>query len=283
MKPAYFENLNIHKLKVYPESIVITAFNNIATILEDEYNYPQGGCQQRAHMGSLLLDKKHNIEHAKIWLFAAGTLTASNTSMLEIKDKNRFTPGNKIQWGYHVAPVVNIKKNNKTILHVIDPALNKNKPITIDAWLRAITNSASGSFTYTSSNTYFFNCYPGNNGTLSTIFDGTFYEYDKENQQNLVLEKGIAICSTAMYIFRNHIQPIQTASKNKKKIGDLKAIFGNATAIDCVVAQNASANTPNTVARYVITHHAAILNEAKTFFNERLVHWVNFTNHLLKK
>ena len=122
MKPAYFENFNVNKLKAYAESTVTAAFNNIATILQDEYNYPQGGCQQRAHMSSLLLDKKHTIEHAKIWLFAAGTLTASNKTMLEIKDKNRFTPGNKIQWGYHVAPVVKIKKNNKTTLHIIDPA-----------------------------------------------------------------------------------------------------------------------------------------------------------------
>jgi hypothetical protein len=283
MKPAYFENLNIHELKAYAESTVITAFNNVAVTLEEEYNYPQGGCQQRAHMSSLLLDKEHKIEHAKIWLFAAGTLTASNNTMLEIKDINEFTPGNIIQWGYHVAPVVKIKKNNKIMLYVIDPALDKNKPITVDAWFGAITNSGSGSFTYTTSETYFFNCYFMNEGGLSTVFDGTFYGYDKEDQQNLVLEKGIAICSTAMYIFRNHIQDSQAAKKNKKSLDDLKDIFGNATAIDYVIAQNASANTPNTVARYVITHYPAILNEAKTFFNERLVHWVNLTNQLLKK
>ncbi|MFT4155283.1 protein-glutamine glutaminase family protein [Parafilimonas sp.] len=282
MMPTYFENFNAGKLKSYSEKTILAAFSDIAALLQAEYNFPQGGCQQRAHISSLILDKKFKIQHAKIWLFAAATTAPGNTTMLEIKDKNRFALGNKIQWGYHVAPVVKIKKNNAAGLYVIDPALNKSMPIKIEKWFNAIANSKTGSFTYTAPTTYFFNCFKMDDGSLSSIFNGSFYDYDKSHRQNLELEKGIAVCSTAMHIFDNHIKKL-SATASRKKLEDLKAIFGNATAIDCVVAQNASANTPNTTGRYVLNHYAEILNGAKAFFNEKLTYWTKYTSRLFKE
>ncbi len=97
------------------------------------------------------------------------------------------------------------------------------------------------------------------------------------------MEKGLAINDMVMKIYHKYIQPLMMDDNtaNAAKLEDLKAVFGNSTALDLLFSQNISAYTDNTTHRYVITHYSDIIKEAKEIFNERLFFWTNFVNTLL--
>ncbi len=112
MQPTYFPNADITLLKVYDMPVIERAFSSIANDWEIEFNFPQGGCQQRAQIMSMILQKKFNIEHCKIWLFSPAALYLSDTRTFYTEDKNRLSPDNKVEWNYHVAPVVQVQSGN---------------------------------------------------------------------------------------------------------------------------------------------------------------------------
>lgn len=135
-----------------------------------EFGYPQGDCQQRAEMMHHLLSNL-KIEHAKIWLFAPIDLEKGKTTQLEIKDKNGFAKDSIILWNYHVAPcVLVLGKNNKIDTFVIDPALNRNKLMKLNEWLKAMKNSEVSKYTFLESKYYFFNTQDNGNSTVTNVF-----------------------------------------------------------------------------------------------------------------
>jgi hypothetical protein len=97
------------------------------------------------------------------------------------------------------------------------------------------------------------------------------------------MEKGLAVNDMVMSIFHKHIQPLmaQNPAGNNTRLNDLKDIFGNSTVLDLLFSQNMSGYTENTSHRYIITHYAEIMMEAKMIFSSRLIFWTKFTNTLL--
>ena len=159
MEPTYFPNAELSYLKVYDVVTVQHAFEHIAHNSQIEFNFPQGGCQQRAHIMSLLLAKKFNIEHCKVWLFPPVALYVGDTRTLYIDDKNKLTPNNKIEWNYHVAPVVQVRNNGSVDTMVFDPSINYAEPIFLDKWFDAIGNSHVSKYSFLLPDKYFFYCY----------------------------------------------------------------------------------------------------------------------------
>ncbi len=274
---------DISNLKQYDYSIVKKAFDEISNLFQIEFNFPQGGCQQRSHLMSMMLSKKFSIDHCKIWLFAPAALFENNTTALFVEDLNKLAPDNIVYWNFHTAPLVKINSNGKTELLVVDPSVNKTEPLNIDNWLKSIGNSVVGKYTFLSPEKYFFNCKYNEYYQLTNVFDGTFFEFVNPAKDNLILEKGLAVNDMAVFINNKYIQPLMNTmeSKNETRIMDLKEIFGNATALDLIFAQNLSGYTDNTSYRYVHNHFGDIMKEAKQLFHDRLLHWTQFTNELL--
>jgi hypothetical protein len=270
--------------KKYDYSFIKKAFDEISNSSQIEFNFPQGGCQQRSHVMSMILSKKFNIEHSKIWLFSPAALYHNDTTTLFIEDKNKISPENIIRWNYHTAPIVKVtNKSGMEQRFVIDPSLNRKEPLLLENWLKNIGNSQYCKYTFLLPEKYFFNCKYDDNSQLTNIFDGSFFEFVNPAKDNLVLEKGLAVADMAIIIYEKYIKPLMNSMLpgNETTLFDLKEIFGNATALDLLFSQNISGNTDNTSYRYVLTHYEAIMKEAKQLFHERLLHWTKFTNELI--
>jgi len=277
MNPSYFENANINVLKAYDYSRVKEAFDYITNKSDIQFDFPQGGCQQRAHIMSVILSKMFSIEHCKVWLFSPAALNLFDNRTLSISDPNGLTDNNSIEWNFHVVPVI----RTGTELMVTDPSLQKLQAVTLNEWFLNINNSNISKYTFVLPDKYFFNCSYIDN-SLTNVFDGSFFDFDELVKDDLTMEKGLALNDMSMALYHKYIQPLQKHcnASDVQKLEDLKAIFGNATAVDLLFSQNRSGNTMNTMHRYVITNYGDIIKEAKSLFDERLLYWTNYTNEL---
>jgi len=283
MAPIYFPNADLSYLKIYDLATIRHTFDIIAHHSQIEFNFPQGGCQQRAQIMSMLLTEKFNIDHCKVWIFPPIALYVGDPRPLYIEDKNGLTPNNRIEWNYHVAPVVQVQGESKVNTMIIDPSINNEKPLLLDEWFACIGNSDVSKYSFLLPDKYFFYCCYTSNNMLTTLFDGTFFDYENPVKDDLTMEKGLAINDMAIIIFHKYIQPLASSENetDKIKLEDLKAVFGNTTALDLLFSQNISGHAGNTTHRYVITHYRDIMNEARAIFSERLIYWTSVTNELL--
>jgi hypothetical protein len=283
MAATHIPNADLSYLKIYDLSVIQNIYKWIAGDSQIEFNYPQGVCQQRAQIMSMFLSKKFNIDHLKVWLFPPSALYIGDERQLYIEDKNGVTPDGKIEWNYHVAPIVQVRFKDVTNTMVIDPSIDRKVPILLDEWLKIIGNSGAGKYSFLLPDKYFFYCCYTSNNILTTIFDGTFFNYENPMKDDLAVEKGLAINDMAINIINKYIKPLffSDNEKDKLKLKDLKEIFGNTTALDMLISQNISGYSNNTMHRYVITNYSKIIKEARNNFNERLIYWTNIINHLL--
>ena len=70
----------------------------------------------------MLLESK-GFQCAKIWAFAPVVYSTSGGKLITIPDKKNISLTGKIDWGYHVAPVLHVRIGNKVRKMVIDPGL----------------------------------------------------------------------------------------------------------------------------------------------------------------
>jgi hypothetical protein len=285
MQPTFLQYADISLLQSYEMPFIQKVFHSICNDWNIEFDFPHGGCQQRAQMMSLLLTEKFNIQHCKVWLFAPAALYLNDTCMLHIKDAKKISLENIIEWNYHVAPALQINNNNKVETYILDPTINKLNPLPLNDWFKAIGNSQTGKYCFVLPDKYFFNSsyHTGENNELVMLFDGSFFDYENPAKDNLAVEKGLAITDMVKQIFNTHIAPLMHSNDEHDMLvlEDLKAVFGNATALDMLFSQNISGYTDNTTLRYVMTNYSAIISEAKKIFNTRLLYWTDVVNKLL--
>ena len=72
---------------------------------------------------------------AKIWAFAPVIYSVSSSKLISFTDKKKLSPNGKIDWGYHVAPILQVKIGNKVRKMVIDPSLFPRGPVRYRTWL----------------------------------------------------------------------------------------------------------------------------------------------------
>lgn len=84
--------------------------------------YPDDGCYARAEMASQKLIDQQLTTPKKIFVF--GNLTAQTTNAAE----------GYVHWWYHVAVIYRVGAT----AYVVDPALNPQKPMTLDSWNKAV-------------------------------------------------------------------------------------------------------------------------------------------------
>lgn len=275
---------DISSQRIYNQSEIDKIFLKIVSEYQIDFDFLQGGCQQRSHLLSMILAKEFDIQNSKIWLFSPAALYENDNRSLFVSDFNNYDKSGIVNWNYHTAPIVKVWVDGKVEILVFDPCINKKNAISLNDWLAAIGNSGIGMYTFLYKEKYFFNCKYNEFAQLTNIFDGTFFEFENPAKDNLVLEKGLAVNDTAMAIYKNYI------SNKIKSVGDiveynaeLSEIFGNATVLDLLFAQNLSGNTENTSYRYILYHYENIMQEALLVFHKRLIFWTRFTSNLINK
>ncbi len=279
---------DLSSLTKYEEKTILAAFD---TILNShiQFDYPQGGCQNRAHAMSLILSNKLKISHSKIWLFSPSNLNQSDQGKLEIDDKNYLAPNDVIKWNYHVAPCVLVSKSNKTDTLILDPSLNKMKPLKISDWLAEIRNTKDSKYTFLNPDWYFF--LTDNSGKVIT---GEFYKFAIDNKwcadnyRNLTLEKGLAINDLAIYILNKYLNTLRNSNvqADKDKLASLRKAFGN---VDVLTEFFGKLNSycGSTVADNISLKqfwqdHEVLMSDAVTYYLIRLNYWTTKVQKLEK-
>lgn len=261
----------LSELKTYSEPQVSELFNKIAIGSEMEFRYPQGGCQQRAEMMHKLLAEL-NVEHAKIWLFAPIDLEEGSSIQLEIKDKNGFAPDSIIKWGYHVAPCILRKSDNKIDTLVIDPSISKKTPMMLSDWLKSINNSDVSKYTFLEAKYYFFNTQ--NNGN-SSLINGYFYKYEPVDgsatmYDNATVERELAVNDVAMFLKE------KLDSGYSDQNGEIKTLLGSVENLISLFSAQQRCNKLNGVSmRILLENHSKLIEEAMDYYDERVVFWIN--------
>lgn len=282
--PIYTADLP--KMKRYEIGVINNAFK---TIMDSklEFGYPQGGCQNRGHVMSMLLRTKPKLEHGKVWVFAPIDLDAQSSLVLEVDDKNKLSDGNVIKWNYHVAPFLLTEKGGKTDTLVIDPSLFPDGPVQISQWLLSMRGADNGMFALLQPEWYF----PYLNGTVLT---GEFYKFEvddkycADNYRNLTLEKSLSMNDLAVYIFKKYLLNLQQSTniQDKNKFGELRKVFGNVAVLSSFFDQQSSycgaSREQNLSLRKYQHEFTDIMTDALLFYSQRLAHWIPVVKDLEK-
>lgn len=94
-------------------------FQDMAGQRHIPFAYAIDGCYARAHEMARLM-REQGIECQKVWNY--GNLTVTGT------------PVGDVQWGYHVAPIINVRGNDGKVQEmVIDPSMS-DKPVPTEEW-----------------------------------------------------------------------------------------------------------------------------------------------------
>lgn len=170
------------------------ASNKIWSALQDsplEHRYIMGNCHDRAHFVSLVVKEVTEQECFKIWNFAPNKFPDGDGSLLSVADPNHLTASGTVTFGYHVAAAVQTAAG----IRVIDPALQKDGPISVDAWLERQGNPRSR-YTYTAAKYYSFST---NNSRHLT----GFFEYSGSSRLYHWMPYNLAILDVAMKIIHD--------------------------------------------------------------------------------
>lgn len=207
-----------------------------------QFQYVQGNCHDRAHLMSLFL-KSIGIVGAKIWAFAPCVYSVDNNTMISIRDKNKISLSERIDWRYHVALVVFVDNGIEIEPQVIDPSLFPNGPVYYRTWLVKLKTEKILHL-FTDYEWYLFNSWfpfpelevleeiemPEPNIKLPDWFPKEvitdFFKYEKECKENFWLEKGLAINDTAYLFYETHIKLILDSETEllhdyRKMVGDV--------------------------------------------------------------
>lgn len=266
-EPYCNPNPNYNEIKIYDAFKIKQAFDYISKKSFVQFNYPQGGCPERAILIKFFLDSMR-IDNFRIWLFAPSRLIENDERKIFINDKNQLTTGkdNKIEWDFHVAPCVLTKGKDGTVdTFVIDPSINGQEPMMHSKWLTSIGDHEYGQYTFLDGKYYMFN---RQNGGNSNVINGYFYPYEGFAYDNLWVEKMMALNDVAYAMFKKYIQGKPSSSTAY----DLKTVIGNSATLKEVLEYRNGSPSPSKL-RTLSINHSNFINQAWTLFNNRLIYW----------
>jgi len=276
-------SVNLNTIKKYDLKKANAILDSILDS-EIEFNYIQGGCQHRAHIMSIILNRL-SIEHFKVWLFAPKNLYKEDLRSLVIKDKNDLADNSKINWGYHVAPAILVKEGEETTTYILDPSINR-KAIKLSDWFAAIEYKEGSKYTFLKPQ--FWSFLTENYGKTIT---GEFYKYTIDNRycgdnyRNLSLEKGLAINDMAIYIYNKYIIKLKDSSDidKKQKYSELKKVFGNVDVLTSFFSDLKSycgkTVEDNISFRKFYQENKRLSEDAMSFYINRLNYWTIYTSN----
>lgn len=220
------------------------------------FGYQQANCHNISHYTSLLLESK-GYQCAKIWAFAPVVYSSSSSKLIRIPDKKNISPGGKIDWGYHVAPILQVRIGNKVRKMAIDPGLFKT-PVRYRTWLAKL-KTRKLIYLIMDSDWYLFNSSMIPNSELQANSDQSlkanptnvklpdwfsdkhitdFFRYEDEALEQHWIEKGLAVNETALAFYDAEIKPILHSRQQQDLANDYKMLVGNVFNFETIFRDN---------------------------------------------
>ena len=218
------------------------------------FGYQQANCHNISHYISLFLESK-GFQCGKIWAFAPVVYSMNSSRLITFTDKKNMSPTGKIDWGYHVAPILQVRIGNKVRKMVIDPGLFPKNVVRYRTWLAKLRTRKliylimdSEWYLYNSSMIpnsqiqYNSNGFSNPNVQLPDWFSDKlitdFFKYEEEALQQHWIEKGLAVNETAMAFYDAEIKPILHNKQQLDLLNDYKMLVGNVFNFETIFRDN---------------------------------------------
>ena len=244
----------------------------------------------------MLLHSK-GITTSKIWAFSPGIYSKTNSQLITFIDKKKLSPNGQIDWGYHVAPILNVNDGVQTHQMVIDLGLFPKGLVPYKNWLEKLKTKKLISLML-DFEWYLFNSNVIPMSQLQYDSDGMlkpklknlilpdlfsdkliddFYKYEDDSKQNNWLEKGLAINETAIQFYNAEIKPMLKLNTQTALIHDYKNLVGNVFNFETIFRDN--------MWNYDMTldfqkQHSIIITKYREIYKNNLIKWGNHVANL---
>lgn len=133
-------------------------FDDMANEPDIPFQFPDDGCYARAHFMAYRIAERYGININDVdKVFIYGNLEAQTSFIYDqvtiggTTDTSSTADGT-VNWGWHVAPIINVRQGDINVPMVIDPSLS-NRPLTIEQW-KTIMNDPDAITEITDHTTY---------------------------------------------------------------------------------------------------------------------------------
>ncbi len=221
------------------------------------FGYQQANCHNISHYISTLLESK-GYRCGKIWAFAPVVYSMNSSRLITFADKKDISPTGKIDWGYHVAPILQVRIGNKVRKMVIDPGLFPKSIVRYRTWLAKLKTRKliylimdSEWYLYNSSMIPNSQIQYNSNGYSNAIQPNVklpdwfsdklitdFFKYEEEALEQHWIEKGLAVNETAMAFYDAEIKPILHSKREIDLLTDYKMLVGNVFNFETIFRDN---------------------------------------------
>ncbi len=269
----------------------VTANQLFKTIIESEipFGYQQANCHNISHYISLLLKSK-GYTCAKIWAFAPVVYSTSSAKLISFVDKKSISPTGKIDWGYHVAPVLQVKVGTKVRKMVIDPGLFPKGLVRYRTWLAKLKTRRL-IFLIMDSDWYLYNSSMIPNSQLLPYSEENtdakppniklpdwfsdklitdFFKYEEDSLIQHWIEKGLAVNETALVFYSEQIKPLLHLNNNQYLVHDYKMLAGNVFNFETIFRDN---NWNYEMNDDFQKKHHVIIEKYRAVYNDNLNKW----------
>lgn len=234
---------------------LISANSLFADILNSgiPFGYQQANCHNISHYISILLKSK-GYQCAKIWVFAPVVYSTSSSKLISFTDKKNISPTGKIDWGYHVAPIIQVRIGSKVRKMVIDPGLFPKSPVRYRTWLAKL-KTRKLIYLIMDSEWYLYNSSMIPNSQLTPDYNEfkpnvklpdwfadklitDFFKYEEDSLEQHWIEKGLAVNETALAFYDAEIKPILHCKQQLDLVIDYKTLAGNVFNFETIFRDN---------------------------------------------
>lgn len=195
---------------------------------------------------------------AKIWAFAPIVYSSSSSRLISFIDKKNISPTGTIDWGYHVAPVIEVRIDNKVRKMVIDIGLFPNKIVRYRTWLAKLKTKKL-IYLIMDSEWYLYNSSLITNAQMQSVSNELleankpniklpdwfsdkhitdFFKYEEEALEQHWVEKGLAVNETAMTFYDAEIEPVLDSEQQQDLVADYKMLVGNVFNFETIFRDN---------------------------------------------
>lgn len=266
------------------------------------FGYQQANCHNISHYIKLLLESK-GYQCAKIWAFAPVVYSMTSSRLISFADKKNISPTGKIDWGYHVAPVIQVRIGNKVRKMVVDPGLFPKSPVRYRTWLAKL-KTRKIIYLIMDSEWYLYNSsmipnsqFHSKSNVLSEedppnielpewfsdklVTD--FFKYEEDALEGNWIPQGLAVNETAMAFYNAEIKPILNSNRYQDLVLDYKMMVGNVHNFETVFRDHNSNDEMNADFQ---TRHQEIIAQYREVYLSNFNKWkegLEFLNSVINK
>lgn len=181
-----------------------------------------------------------------------------SSNLISFIDKKNISPTGTIEWGYHVAPIIEVRIGNKVRKMAIDPGLFPEGPVLYRTWLTKL-NTKELIFLIMDSEWYLYNSSIIPNSQLQFDSNGfsnnlkpniklpdwfsdklitDFFKYEEDALNQHWIEKGLAVNETALSFYNAEIKPILNLENQQYLLNDYKMLVGNVFNFETIFRDN---------------------------------------------